>query len=69
MTLLNLVYSLAEQEKIAQGFKKKSWVGFDNCVGCIDGMLVWINKPSKKSLMQTMVGPKIFFVVGRRNLG
>ena len=23
--------TLVEQEKIAEGFKKKSWVGFDNC--------------------------------------
>ena len=61
--------SLAKQEKIAQGFKKKSWVGFDNCVGCIDGMLLWINRPSKKSLMQTMVGPKNLFCDRKKKFG
>ena len=61
--------SFVEQDKIAQGFKKKSWVGFDNCVGCIDGMLVWIDKPTKKSLLQTKVGPKIFFCGRKKKFG
>ena len=25
----------ADQEKVADGFKKKSWAEFDNCVGCM----------------------------------
>lgn len=29
-----------EQLEIAQAFKAKSKVDFDNCVGCIDGMLI-----------------------------
>jgi hypothetical protein len=32
---------------IAEGFQKKSRVGFSTCVGCIDGMLIWINKPNQ----------------------
>ena len=61
--------TLVEQEKIAEGFKKKSWVGFDNCVGCIDGMLVWIDKPTKNSLMETKVGPKKFFCGRKKKFG
>ncbi|KAL3786777.1 hypothetical protein ACHAW5_002978 [Stephanodiscus triporus] len=30
--------SLAEQQKIANGFEDKSEVGFTNCAGCIDGL-------------------------------
>ena len=42
----------ASQQLVASGFKSKSKVNFSNCVGCIDGMLVWINKPSQRSLDQ-----------------
>ena len=37
----------AEQMEVAEGFKKKSKAGFKNCVGCIDCMLVWTEKPSE----------------------
>ena len=46
-----------EQKEIANGFKKKSWVNFDNCMGCIDGMLVWTNKPNKSTLGNCDIGP------------
>ena len=29
-----------QQQEIARGFRKKSFIHLDNCVGCIDGMLV-----------------------------
>ena len=45
-----------EQIEIAEGFRKKSWVNFDNCVGCIEGMLVWINKPNKQTLRECDIG-------------
>jgi len=38
--------SHAEQEQIAADFARKSECSFDNCAGCIDGMLVWIEKPT-----------------------
>jgi len=25
-----------QQKEITNGFKKKSWVNFDNCIGCIE---------------------------------
>ena len=50
-----------EQRKIAAGFQALSSVDFQGCVGNIDGMLVWTNKPSKASLEHVVVGPKKFF--------
>lgn len=38
--------SAEEQRKIAQGFEKVSTVGFSNCAGAIDGILIWMHKPS-----------------------
>ena len=37
-----------KQKKLAKEFEKKSTPGFKNCVGAIDGMLVWIEKPHSK---------------------
>ena len=54
-----------QQQHIAAGFKKKSFVGFDNCVGCIDGMLVWTNKPNKTTLQKCDLGP-LKFLCGRK---
>ena len=43
-----------KQKEIVAGFKQKSGVDFDNCAGCIDGMLIWISKPSKYILDKPM---------------
>ena len=58
----------SEQNTVAQGLKKKSWVGFDNCVGYVDGMLIWIAKPSIKAMIECNIGAGIFFVVGKNKL-
>ena len=58
-----------EQMKIAAGFQEKSSVNFQGCVGCIDGMLVWTNKPSKRSLDPVGVGPKKFFCGRKKKIG
>lgn len=34
-----------ECEAIASEFVQRSMAGFSNCVGCIDGLLIWIEKP------------------------
>ena len=60
---------LEGQRSIANGFEKKSHVGFDNCVGCIDGMLVWIHKPSKRALEKAGFGPKKFFCGRKKKFG
>ena len=37
--------SKKEWQKVADGFMTKSRAGFKNCVGAIDGILVWTDKP------------------------
>jgi hypothetical protein len=58
--------SYTEQEKIVKGFKKASTVRFDNCVGAIDGILIWMLKPTAKEAAKTGVGQKKF-LCGRKN--
>ena len=50
-----------EQKIIADEFMNKSWVNLNNCVGCIDGMLVWCHKLSEKDLEGTQIGSSKFF--------
>jgi hypothetical protein len=57
--------SAAEQKKISKGFEKKSEVGFFNCAGCIDGILIWTHKPTEKYAAKAGVGRKKF-VCGRK---
>jgi hypothetical protein len=49
------------QRNIAEGFKAKSRVGFDNCVGCIDGLLIWTEKPAENEAHEMKTGSKAFF--------
>ena len=42
--------SHVKQREIAGSFASLSWLDFDNCVGCVDGILIWTNKPSKPML-------------------
>jgi hypothetical protein len=58
-----------EQEMIAEGFRKVSSAKFDNCVGCIDCMLVWIDKPNKKEISKTKIGAKRFFSGRKKKFG
>lgn len=51
----------SKQKKIAHGFKQISRVGFDCCAGAIDGMLIWIHKPSSVDCEAMNVGPKKFY--------
>lgn len=50
-----------EQAIIMDGFKSKSAINIDCCVGAIDGMLVWINKPTIADQQTIGFGPKKFF--------
>ena len=51
-----------EQEAVANEFKTRSSAGFNNCAGCVDGILIWIHKPSKPALQEMGIGGKKFFV-------
>jgi hypothetical protein len=57
------------QLKIADKFEKVSKEKFNNCAGAIDGILIWILKPSKEDVNDAGCGRRIFFVVVRGNLG
>jgi DDE superfamily endonuclease len=50
-----------KQRAIAEGFKQKSWVGFDNCVGAIDGLLIWTERFSDEECAWAGCGPKKFY--------
>jgi hypothetical protein len=45
-----------KQTTIANGFNKKSQPRFSNCCGAVDGVLVWIHKPSKTDAKLTKCG-------------
>jgi hypothetical protein len=50
--------SHTEQKNIAAGFKKASSVGFSNCAGAVDGVLIWILKPSAEDAAAAGIGRK-----------
>lgn len=54
-----------EQKKIARGFRDASRVKFDCCAGAIDGILIWMHKPSLKEAEAAGVGQKKF-LCGRK---
>jgi hypothetical protein len=57
-----------EQKKIAKGFEEKSDIGFTNCAGCIDGLLILTHKPSEKDAKMAGVGRKKIYVAERVSL-
>jgi hypothetical protein len=56
-----------DQQKIAEAFFGKSAAGFNKCAGCIDGILIWINKPSIIELETLGIGGKKFFCGRKKN--
>jgi hypothetical protein len=50
-----------DQLKIAQEFQNVSNVQFGNCAGAIDGILIWILKPSEKDAADAGCGRRKFF--------
>ena len=58
-----------EQRLIAAGFESKSRASFPNCVGCIDGMLVWTNKPNSRSARDVGFGVAKFFCGRKKKFG
>jgi len=47
-----------DQMQIARAFEQKSKVGFDNCVGAVNGILIWMHKPSEKEAKHSKVDQK-----------
>ena len=55
-----------DQMRIARAFEQKSKVGFDNCVGAVDGILIWMHKPSEKEAKRSKVDQKKY-LCGRKH--
>ncbi len=54
--------------KLAQEFQNVSEVQCSNCAGAIDGILIWILKPSEEDAAEAGCGRRNFFVVARGSL-
>ena len=58
-----------QEEEIAEGFRRKSAADFDCCVGAIDGILIWIHRPSKACCTEASCDSGKFSVEGSLSLG
>ena len=58
-----------KQNQIAEQFKSKSQAGFDNLVGCIDGMLLWTESPLPSCCAVCGFGAKNFFCGRKKKFG
>jgi hypothetical protein len=57
-----------KQREIATSFCEASSVGFDNCAGAINGMLVWTHLPAKKDAGED-IGWKSFLCARKGKFG
>ena len=51
----------AKQKNVPSKFSKISYAGFNNYTGCIDSLLIWINKLSNNDSVVLEAGIKKFF--------
>lgn len=58
-----------KQYEIAEGFKRKSKIAIDNCVGAIDGILIWTHKPSTADIACIGFGDAKFFCGRKKKFG
>ena len=58
-----------EQHKIAADFKDKSSVDFDVCAGAIDGILIWMNRPSLEEAREVGVDQQKFYCGRKHKFG
>jgi hypothetical protein len=58
-----------EQRKTALAFKEKSEIGIDCCVGAVDSLLIWIEKPSSRDCEFASCGAKKFFCGHKHKFG
>ena len=58
-----------EQQKIADKFRRASAVDFDNCAGAIDGLLIWIQRPTIDDARRSGIGQKKFFCGRKHKFG
>ena len=58
-----------EQKKVAKEFENKSSIGISCCVGAIDGILIWIHKPSDSDCDMLGFGQTKFFCGRKKKFG
>jgi hypothetical protein len=58
-----------QQKSIAQGFKQMSGAQFDSVIGAIDGILIWVSKPTKAECRELKCGEKSFFCARKDKFG
>ena len=58
-----------KQREIANGFKSRSMPQFTCCARCIDGMLLWIEKPSELECDEATCGLIKFFCGQKKKFG
>ena len=58
-----------EQKEMARRFAVKSQASFDCCVGAIDGMLVWVTRPTRTECDRIKVGAARFFCGRKKKYG
>jgi hypothetical protein len=56
------------QKQIAAEFHSASSAGFKNCTGAVDGILIWIQRPSKADADKAKIGVKKLFCGRKKNL-
>ena len=58
-----------KQQSIAAGFGEVSSAGFDCCAGAIDGILIWIHKPSPRDCLDTGCSSGKYFCGRKKKFG
>jgi hypothetical protein len=68
---LNIKFPIdhGDQRRLAEAFQRKSAAGFGNCLSCIDGILIWTNKPTEEDCIDAKVGPKKFLCTRKHKFG
>ena len=61
--------SLAECQSISNEFSLRSKAGFTNSIGCIDGLLIWLEKTSKDQCNEVGVDCRKFLCGPKRKFG
>jgi DDE superfamily endonuclease len=58
-----------EQQAVAAGFERISAAGFNCVVGAVDGILIWIHRPSENDCMNSKVSSGKFFCGRKHKFG
>jgi len=58
-----------KQRSVARGFQMKSAPSFDCCAGAVDGIPIWMNKPSQRDCEEAECSPGNFFCGRKHKFG